>query len=98
MTALITTLLVFTIKALKLVLVIGLVVGSVMAAKKYLFGDEKIDFSLNKFKKEPVTRECPCCKAMLQVEYKFCPSCGSTLEKAVEPKVADEKAVPKTAL
>lgn len=91
MTALITTLLVFTIKALKVVLVIGLVVGSVVAAKKYLFGDEKIDFSF-KTKEKPATCECSCCKATLQVEYKFCPICGTAKEA-----VAEQKAVVETA-
>lgn len=91
MTALITTLLVFTIKALKVVLVIGLVVGSVVAAKKYLFGDEKIDFSF-RTKEKPATCECSCCKATLQVGYKFCPICGTAKEA-----VAEQKAVVETA-
>jgi len=92
MTALITTLLVFTVKALKVVLVIGLVVGSVVAAKKYLFGDEKIDFSFKKTKEEPASCECPCCKAALQAEYKFCPICGAAKETVTEQKAVVETA------
>jgi len=91
MTALITALLVFTIKALKVVLVIGLVAGTVLAAKKYLFGDEKIDFSFIT-KDKPATWECSCCKTTLKAEYRFCPSCGTTKEPADEQKTVIETA------
>ncbi|MDA8235399.1 MAG: zinc ribbon domain-containing protein [Clostridia bacterium] len=92
MTEIITSLLGFTIVVLKVLLVIGLVIGSVVAAKKYLFGDEKIDFSFNKIKAETITPECPHCKAALQADYKFCPNCGATKEA-----VAEQKAVVETA-
>lgn len=74
-----------------LVLVIGLVVGSVVAAKKFLFGDKKIDFSF-KTKVEPVTYQCSCCKAKLLVAYKFCPVCSTAKEAVNESKVAAETA------
>lgn len=84
-------LLLIIIKVLKVILVIGLVVGSVVAAKKYLFGDEKIDFSFST-KEEPSTCECPGCKAKLQVEYKFCPICGTARITVVEQKTVIETA------
>ena len=91
MTALLVTILGLVIGILKIALVVGLVVGSVVAAKKYLFGDEKIDFSF-KTKEKPATCECSCCKATLQVGYKFCPICGTAKEA-----VAEQKAVVETA-
>lgn len=87
MTALLITLLLFTIKVLKVVLAAGLVVGSVVAAKKFLFGDEKIDFSFTT-KEKPVVCVCSCCKATLEADYKFCPSCGAVKEAAVEQTAA----------
>ncbi|MFZ5639790.1 MAG: hypothetical protein ACOY4Q_03765 [Bacillota bacterium] len=89
MTALITTILLLTVKVLKVVLALGLVVGSVAAAKKYLFGDEKIDFSFITGKKTDVP-VCACCKAPLQAGHKFCPGCGAAAE-------TEQKAVAETA-
>ncbi|MFZ5639793.1 MAG: hypothetical protein ACOY4Q_03780 [Bacillota bacterium] len=91
MIALLTSILLLTIKVLKVVLAVGLVVGSVAAAKKYLFGDEKIDFSFTT-KEKPVDCVCPCCKATLEADYKFCPSCGAAKETAVEQTAAAESA------
>lgn len=45
MTALITGILVLAVKVLKILLVVGLVVGSVLAAKKYLIDTKKLEFS-----------------------------------------------------
>ncbi len=91
MTALITTILIFTIKVLKVVLVIGLVAGSVVAAKKYLFGDEKIDFSFLA-REKPAASECSCCKVTLEAGYKFCPKCGTAKETVAEEKTVVETA------
>jgi rRNA maturation endonuclease Nob1 len=91
MTALLTSVLLLTIKVLKVVLVAGLVIGSVAAAKKYLFGDEKINFSFTT--KEKPDNVCSCCKAALEADYNFCPSCGAAKETAVEQTTAAESAV-----
>ncbi len=85
MTALITTVLILTVKVLKVVLVVGLVAGSVAVAKKYLFGDEKIDFSFITGKKT-TTGECASCKVTLQAEHKFCPGCGTAKDAVTVPK------------
>lgn len=94
MTALLVTILGLVIGILKIALVVGLVVGSVVAAKKYLFGDEKIDFSF-KTKEKPSKWVCSCCNAAQEAVYKFCPNCGTAKEEAADKTT--EKAVTETA-
>lgn len=91
MTTLIVAILSLTVKALKLVLVIGLVAGSVQVAKKYLFSDEKFNFSF-KTGEKPAAALCSCCQAKLETGHRFCPSCGAAAETVTGEKTAVETA------
>jgi len=80
LSALITGILVLAVKVLKILLVVGLVVGSVLAAKKYLIDDKKLDFNLFS-KDDDGTYKCPSCGTKLNAEFKFCPNCKTALNK-----------------
>ncbi|MDA8235396.1 MAG: zinc ribbon domain-containing protein [Clostridia bacterium] len=80
LTALITGILVLAVKVLKILLVVGLVVGSVLAAKKYLIDNKKLDFSFGS-KDDDGTYQCPSCATKLDAEFKFCPDCKTPLNK-----------------
>jgi uncharacterized protein (UPF0212 family) len=80
LTALVTSILVLAVKVLKILLVVGLVVGSVLAAKKYLLDDKKLDFSFIS-KEDDGTYKCPSCDTKLNAEFKFCPNCKTALNK-----------------
>lgn len=80
LTGLITSILVLAVKVLKILLVVGLVVGSVLAAKKYLIDNKKLEFSFGS-KEDDGTYKCPSCGTKLDAEFKFCPNCKTALNK-----------------
>lgn len=72
--------LVLILNVLKILLIVGLVGGSVLAAKKYLQNGKQIDFSLN-FTEGSEDFLCPSCGAFLEDDDDACPNCKKTFKR-----------------
>ncbi len=76
---LLASILVLAIKVLWLVLVISLIAGIVIAARKHIFNDKRINLpQLDKVFAMGYT--CPNCGTGLKGDYKFCPHCAAALK------------------
>ena len=85
-TATISTLLLFLIKILFILFIVGLVIGIVIAVKNYVFTEEDIKKIKNTFtsKKTVIIKEtCSVCGKTIEKEWKACPHCGKLKEEKV---------------
>jgi hypothetical protein len=83
-TGLITLLLTFLIKLLFVLFIVGLIGGLVVVAKNYIFTPEDIENFKFTFKVNKVTSEkqtCIVCGKEVNLEWKACPYCSTTIEK-----------------
>lgn len=72
--------LVLAIQLFKFLLVVGIILGTYCAIKRYVFDNQTC--SLNLFgQDEKTTYACPNCQTKLDAEFKFCPSCKTALKK-----------------
>lgn len=73
---LLASILITLIKILWFVLIVSLVIGSIIALKKYQFDFSKIDLFKNAAKDDFT---CPGCGNRVSSDYKFCPVCRASL-------------------
>ncbi|MCX7922273.1 MAG: hypothetical protein N3B21_09725 [Clostridia bacterium] len=74
--------LLFLIKVLFVLFIIGLVAGIAVAIKNYLFTEEDVQKAKNAFlgKKTAKAKEkCPLCDKEVECGWKICPYCGQEL-------------------